>query len=304
MNRRIVLLNVALVALVGALGWALRANWLEAQAREHAVLRRRVPPKAVLAPPSYPGVQPPAPAEYIDVANKMLFSKDRNPTVMVEPPKPAPEPVMPALPNYSGQMSIGEPVIFLNVGRDVQHSYHAGDKIGDFKLVSFDEDKIVFEWNGKNVERKLEELRPRQILAQAATGAAGDAGAGPAAGQVNVPLMPRPSIPTPGFPRPRANSSLSAPAAPAATAAPAPASTPTPGNAVTSLGGSAAGTKTSDGSAANDTVDDAMFGPPMNGGLRGCVSADPSPTGTVHAGYRKVQSISIFGASCVWEPMK
>ena len=55
MNRRIVLLNLALLALVGALGWMLRANWLEAQARERAVLRRKVAPKAVLAPPSLPG---------------------------------------------------------------------------------------------------------------------------------------------------------------------------------------------------------------------------------------------------------
>ena len=164
MNRRIVLLNLALLALVGALGWILRANWLEAQARERAVLQRKVAPKAVLAPPSLPGVQAAAPAEYIDVANKMLFSKDRNPTVVVEPPKPAPEPVMPALPSYNGQMAIGDqPVIFLSVANSVQRSYHAGDQVGDFKLVSFDDDKIAFEWKGKNVERKLEELRPKQM---------------------------------------------------------------------------------------------------------------------------------------------
>ena len=55
MNRRIVLLNLALLALLGALGWILRANWLEAQVRERAVLRRKVAPKAVLAPPRLPG---------------------------------------------------------------------------------------------------------------------------------------------------------------------------------------------------------------------------------------------------------
>ena len=91
MNRRIVLLNIALLALVAALGWILYANWREAQARESAVLRHKVAPRAVLAPPSLPGVQPAPPAEYIDVANKMLFSKDRNPIVVVEPPKPAPD---------------------------------------------------------------------------------------------------------------------------------------------------------------------------------------------------------------------
>ncbi len=180
MNRRIVLLNLALLALLGALGWILRANWLEAQVRERAVLRRKVAPKAVLAPPSLPGVRAAAPAEYVDIASKMLFSKDRNPTVVLEPPKPAPEPVMPALPSYSGQMAIGEqPVIFLSSANNVQSSYHAGEQVGDFKLVSFDDDNIAFEWKGKSIARKLEELRSKQVVAQ--TGLGGNTGAKPPA---------------------------------------------------------------------------------------------------------------------------
>ena len=300
MNRRIVLLNLALLALVGALGWVLRANWLEAQARERAVLRRRVAPKAVLAPPSIPGVQAAAPAEYIDVANKMLFSKDRNPIVVVEPPKPAPEPVMPALPGYSGQMSIGEPVIFLSLAKDVQHSYHAGDQVGDFKLESFDQNTIVFEWKGKTVERKLEDLRVQQILAQAGTSAGATSGAG--AAQAPVQAMPRPSIPTPGYPMPKASdnasAAFSAVAAPAASSSSAVSLAPV--SPTTSLGGSKAG----DNNSANDTSDDGMFGAALPGGFRACVPADTSPAGTMHSGYRKVQSMSIFGASCDWEPVK
>ena len=144
----------------------------------------------------------------------MLFSKDRNPIVVVEPPKPAPEPVMPALPSYSGQMAIGEPVIFLSVAKDVQHSYHAGDQVGDFKLESFDQDNIVLEWNGKTVERKLEDLRAKQILAQAGTGAGAStgSGAGSGAAQAPVPAMPRPSIPTPGYPRPKNRQTTRTPA--------------------------------------------------------------------------------------------
>lgn len=302
MNRRMVLLNLALLVLVGALGWVLRANWLEAQSRERAVLRRRVLPKAVLAPPSIPGVQAAAPAEYIDVANKMLFSKDRNPVVVVEPPKPAPEPVMPALPGYSGQMSIGEPVIFLSVAKDVQHSYHAGDQVGDFKLTSFDQDNIVLDWNGKTVERKLEDLRVRQILAQAGT-AAGATG-GSAAAQGPVPVMPRPSIPTPGFPRPKpgdnANTGLSAVTAPAASTAASSTASAAAVSPTTSLSGS----KASDSNNASDVSEDGMFGAVLPGGFRACVPADASPAGTVHSGFRKVQSMSIFGASCDWEPVK
>ena len=97
MNRRLVLLNLALLAFAGALVWTLRANWIQSKARERAVLQRKVAAKAVLAPPALPTVKAVAPADYIDVAGKMLFSKDRNPTVVVELPKPPPEPVMPAL---------------------------------------------------------------------------------------------------------------------------------------------------------------------------------------------------------------
>ncbi len=299
MNRRIVLLNFALVALVAGLGWVLRVNWLEAQARERAVLRRQVAPKAVLAPPSIPGVQAATPAEYIDVANKMLFSKDRNPIVVVEPPKPAPEPVMPALPSYSGQMSIGEPVIFLSIAKDVQHGYHAGEQVGDFKLASFDQDNIVLEWKGKTIERKLEDLRTRQILAQAGAGASAGSGAAPSP----VPAMPRPSFPAPGFPRPinppdNANTGLSTVGAPAASSTSS--SAAAAANTTTSLGGSKAG----DSSSASDASDDGMFGAVLPGGFRACVPADSSPAGTVHSGYRKVQAMSIFGASCDWEPVK
>ena len=52
MNRRIILLNLALVALAGALVWILRTNWIEAKARERAVLQRKVAAKAVLVPPA------------------------------------------------------------------------------------------------------------------------------------------------------------------------------------------------------------------------------------------------------------
>jgi hypothetical protein len=285
MNRRIVLLNLALFALAGALVWTLRANWIEAQARERAVLKRRATPKPVLAPPSPPAVKAAVPAEYIDVANKMLFSKDRNPTVVVEPPKPAPEPVMPALPNYHGQIAIGEPVILLSASNNVQRSYHAGDQVGDFKLVSFDQANIAFEWKGKSVERKLEELRPKQTLAQAAVAA--------------VPASTPPAPPAPV----KAVASLDRPNAVPPAAAPTlnSAAAPAPGKAVTSLSGS----PTSNTNSANDTTsDDGMLGPVLAGGRRGCVDADTSPSGTIHAGFRKVQAMSILGASCIWEPVK
>jgi len=291
LNRRLILLNLALLALAGALVWTLRANWIEAKARERAVLQRKVAAKAVLATPPLPTVKAVAPAEYIDVAGKMLFSQDRNPTVVVEPPKPAPEPVMPALPNYHGQMAFDEPVILLSASASAaQRSYHAGDQVGDFKLLSFDQDRVAFEWKGKNVERKLEELRPKETTTQAGAQAARAAAPASAPAAAATPV--------------RSVASLDHPA-PVAAAAPvsstSASATPAPAKAVTSLGGT--GNNANSGSA-GDTSGDSVFGPLSSSGDRACLPSDNSPVGTVHLGFMKVQSMGIFGASCSWTEVK
>lgn len=287
MNRRMVVLNLALLALAAALVWILRANWIEAKARERAVLQRKVAGKTVLAPAPLPAVKAVAPAEYIDVAGKMLFSKDRNPTVVIEPPKPPPEPVMPALPTYHGQMAIGEPVILLSASPNaLQRGYHAGDQVGDFKLVSFDESHASFEWNGKNIERTLEELRPKD--------AAGTAGvqAGVQTGGQAAPAV------SPAAAAPRPVASLDHPGAAAASAS----GTPAPAKAVTSL--NVAAGNTTNNSSSGDATGDSVFGPSSSTGDRPCLASDNSPVGTVHLGFIKVQSMGIFGASCSWTELK
>jgi hypothetical protein len=161
LNRRIILLNVALLALTGALIWLLRAHWTDARSREIKVLTQRVPARSVLAPPPPPPVKPVTPSEYFDVAQKMLFSKDRNPTVVIETPPAKPEPPMPALPKYHGQMAIGEPIVFLSNATQPQRGYHVGEDIGDFRIANFDRDKIAFQWRGKTVERSVSDLAPK-----------------------------------------------------------------------------------------------------------------------------------------------
>jgi len=281
------LLNLALLALAGALIWTLRTNWLASKARERAVLQRKVAAKTVLAPPALPTMKAVAPAEYIDVAGKMLFSKDRNPTVVVEPPKPAPEPVMPALPNYHGQMTIGEPVILLSTSATAaQRGYHAGDQVGDFKLVSFDEARAEFEWKGKNVERKLEELRPKETTTQAGA-QSGRTAVARASAPAAAPIESVASLDHPS---------------PVAAAAPAPAAaTPAPGKNVTSL---ASPGNSANSASASDTSGDSTFGPLSPTGDRPCLPSDTSPVGTVHSGFMKVQSMGIFGASCSWTEVK
>jgi hypothetical protein len=160
MNRRWVLLNVALIALAAMLGWLLRQHWLEAQAHERAIFDKAARARNVLPPPP---ITPPgsvSPATYLDVASRMLFASDRNPNVIVEPPKPAPPPPpMPALPAYFGQMAIGQPTVVLSSASNMaQKSYHAGEKIGPFEIVSFDHEKIAFKWEDKTVEKKLSDL--------------------------------------------------------------------------------------------------------------------------------------------------
>jgi hypothetical protein len=291
LNRRLVLLNLALLALAGALVWTLRTNWIQAKARERVVLQRKVAAKAVLAPPPLPAVKAVAPADYIDIAGKMLFSKDRNPTVVVEPPKPPPEPVMPALPNYHGQMAIGEPVILLSMSANaVQRSYHAGDQVGDFKLVSFDENRVDFEWKGKNVERKIEELKPKETTGAAGAQAAKAAAPASTSAAAAAPVRPVASLDHPS------------PAAAAASVGGASASAgQADSKAVASLGGTGS---TANSASTGDTSGDSTFGPLLPSGDRACLPSDNSPVGTVHSGFMKVQSVGIFGASCSWTEVK
>ncbi len=162
MSRRLVFLNLALLALLAALGWLLRLHWIEARAQERVMLERTVQPRGIFAPPPPPQVKPAAATDYLEVAQKMLFSKDRNPTVVIEVPKPPPappEPPMPPLPNFHGIMALfGDPVIIMSVGKEAQKSYHAGDDVGPFKLISFDRENVTLEWRGKTVNAPIDQL--------------------------------------------------------------------------------------------------------------------------------------------------
>jgi hypothetical protein len=160
MNRKLVLLNLALLALVGTLVWSLRVHYLEAKQRERETLQRTARARSLAALPPVVAPAPAYPAEYIAVAQQMLFSKDRNPNVPEEPkPLPPPPPPMPALPEAYGVMNLfGDHVIILSLGKNAQKSYRTGDSIGPFKVVRFDSESVVFEWDGKEVERPIREL--------------------------------------------------------------------------------------------------------------------------------------------------
>jgi hypothetical protein len=175
LKHKLLLINLLLLALVAASGSVLRQKWRESKAREESVLKQKAAPvpAPVIAP--IPAVPPAPPAVYADVAQKVLVSKDRNPNVFVEPPPPPPAPpVMPPLPFAYGVMDFGAgpSVMLAEKSGGQQHTYRIGDKVGPFKLLGVNRTDILFDWDGKPVQKKLSELVDRNANAAAERAAA------------------------------------------------------------------------------------------------------------------------------------
>jgi hypothetical protein len=166
MNRKVLLLNVALLVAVVWLGVRLRANWQESKAKEQETLDRAAQAQTVTAPAPLAGVTPTPAIEYLNVAQQTLFSEDRNSNEIVDvappAPPPPPPPPTPPFPTYHGQMSFGEPVIILSTSGVPQKSHRVGDQIGEFKIAGFDRDKLILEWNDKTFEPLLKDLASKE----------------------------------------------------------------------------------------------------------------------------------------------
>ncbi|MCX6610789.1 MAG: hypothetical protein NTW74_08045 [Acidobacteria bacterium] len=165
MKRSIVLLNLLLIAILGAGSYELRRRWLEARAREASLLAVKAIP--VPSSPQSNQIAAPAPqklqsVQYFEVAERFLFSRDRNPNVVIErKPEPPPK-VMPNFPSVFGVMDIGMgPTVFMSVDRASQQGYKLGDKIGEFTLVAANQKEITFEWEGKPITKALDDLRAK-----------------------------------------------------------------------------------------------------------------------------------------------
>jgi len=160
MKRRLFFANLALVALAVAAAVHLRREWVDAHAGEQAVLQRPIRP---LPPPPVsplPGVEPVKAATFSDIAQKMLFSKDRNPTVVIQPPAPPPPKPVPPLPLLHGVADLGDgPIAIMSVNAKAPHrDYRPGEKVGQFKLVTISDDQIVLEWEGHTITKNLDEM--------------------------------------------------------------------------------------------------------------------------------------------------
>jgi hypothetical protein len=164
LNSKIIALNLALLAALGLLGWQVRREYREAKSRQRALLNYNIRP--VAAPPMapLPKAAPVAGATYAEVAQKNLFSRDRNPDVIVDPPAPPPVKPIPAFPVARGVMlweGVPATVVLSEKSGGPQKSYRVGDKIGDWTIASIDNTYVVFTWDGKDFKKRLDELLDR-----------------------------------------------------------------------------------------------------------------------------------------------
>ncbi|HWB84994.1 MAG TPA: hypothetical protein VG675_12690 [Bryobacteraceae bacterium] len=182
MKRKLLLLNVLLAAVLVYAGWQFHNQWRAAKAREAATLSRKV--KQAPAPPFTPLAQTPPvlPASYADIAQKDLFDRSRNPTVVVEAPQPPPPKPMPALPIYRGMMNLGEgPVAIMSMTPNgVHQAVHPGESIGPFKLVDVNSQQITLDWEGKIVQKNVDDILESSAPAPAAESRTAPPAAAPA----------------------------------------------------------------------------------------------------------------------------
>jgi len=176
-------LNLLLLAVLALLAVQIRKEWLSAKTREQAFLHKTLNPTP--ARPLIPYVKPsPLMASaYAAVAEKNLFSQDRNSNVIVDPPPPVQEKPLPAFPVARGVMlwdGVPPTVVLSEKSNGAQRGYHPGDTIGEWTIVSIDSQFVTFEWNGKQFQKRLDELLDKTLVASEAPAAS------PAAAPTNL----------------------------------------------------------------------------------------------------------------------
>jgi hypothetical protein len=174
--KRLILWNIILAACASAGIYELRRQWAETRGQEEAVILRKAKAPKVDAP--IPPVKP-APFQavvYNEVAQKTLFSKDRNPDLPppAAPPAPPPPPPMPALPHLYGVLGLpsGAVAIMSDRAGGAQQKVRVGGMIGEFKLAKLDTQRITLEWHDKTVEKSIDELLDHSVPVEAAPGVA------------------------------------------------------------------------------------------------------------------------------------
>jgi hypothetical protein len=266
MSGRLLFLNLMLAAGVMLAGWKLYANYQADRAQREAFLRRPVNPADVAAHTPSEAAKPVQPASFLQVAQQMLFSKDRNPNVIIEiePPKvPPPPPPIPAFPAAYGILSFGGDVVVLLSDAGKQKGYRLGDSVGPFKLSAIKGEDLTFEWNGQVFKKTLTELKKLAATAPppstSASASNGSTGASVSSASLS-PAEAAAKVVSQQVTQEAYKNELSRVAGPAAS-----------------------------GPAGADRV---------------CDPSDTSPAGTIQAGYRKRLIQTPFGNNCIWEPVR
>jgi len=182
LNKKLIALSLALLAALGLLTWQLRREYRDAKNRERALLNYKIVPKPPVPMAPLPKALPVAAATYAEVAQKNLFSRDRNPDVIVDPPAPPPVKPVPPFPVARGVMlweGVPATVVLSEKSGGPQKSYHVGDKVGDWTIASIDNTYVVFSWDGQDFKKRLDELLDRTPI-QVAEAPAPNAPAQPA----------------------------------------------------------------------------------------------------------------------------
>jgi hypothetical protein len=166
-------LNLMLAAVIAYAGYRLHQEWLNTKAREAATLNVKVKPAP--PPPFTPLPQSPAviASGYSEIVQQTLFDRSRNPDVVVELPPPPPPKPMPPLPAFHGTLNLGTgPIAILSIPPGPEKAVEIGESIGQFKLLGVNTEEIAFEWDGKTVRKKLEEVAAAGPAAEPVSAAA------------------------------------------------------------------------------------------------------------------------------------
>jgi len=118
------------------------------------------------------------PSGYTDVAVHDLFDASRNPTIPVDPPPAPPAPPPPAnpppLPSFHGMMDLGDPqgpvALITESDAPGHEEVHAGEMIGEFKLLAFNRKEMTLDWQGRVLHKLLNDGGSAPSKAKASTG--------------------------------------------------------------------------------------------------------------------------------------
>lgn len=158
MRRNLIVLNLLLLALCALATWRFLDYRRERLAEQTRFLHRReagLPPPVVLLSAA---PEPASSSAYVEVAQKLLLSPDRNPDVIIDVVAPKP---MPPLPRAYGAIDFGEGphVLLAERAGARQHSYPIGGRIGEFKVLAITQLGVIFDWEGQQVAARYQEMR-------------------------------------------------------------------------------------------------------------------------------------------------